>query len=97
MFRHQVALNWKKYQKLTIVILLIPLSRMFGEINFGWAPLNYIGVFKLALIAIGGLAGLAFLKTLWQLGTARYRQLCTFVAAVRKFSRDYWSTKNLAA
>jgi len=22
MFRHQVALNWKKYQKLTIVILL---------------------------------------------------------------------------
>jgi hypothetical protein len=43
MSRHQVALNWKKYQKLTMVILLIPLSRMFGEINFGWAPLNYIG------------------------------------------------------
>ena len=97
MFRHQVAMNWMKYRKLTIGILLISFSRMFGELSFGWAPLDYIGVFKLALIAIVGLAGLAFVKTLLDLAIARYKSLCTYCVAVRKFSRDYWSSKKLAA
>ena len=97
MFRHMVAMNWKKYQKLTIGILLISLTRMFGEISFGWAPLDYIGVLKLALIAIGGLAGLAFVKTLLDLAIARYKALCTYIVAVRKFTREYWSTKKVAA
>jgi len=92
-----VAMNWKRYQKLTIGILLISFTRMFGETSFGWAPLDYVGVFKLALIAIGGLAALAFLKTLLDLGIARYRALLTFVAALRKFSREYWSSSTKVA
>ena len=33
----------------------------------------------------------AFLKTCWELGTVHYKKLCTFVGALRRFCRDYWS------
>jgi len=33
----------------------------------------------------------AFLKTCWELGTVYYKRLCTFVGALRKFCREYWS------
>jgi hypothetical protein len=32
-----------------------------------------------------------FLKTCWELGTVYYKSLCTFVCALRRFCREYWS------
>ena len=96
MFLHQVKLNWKKYRNLTLAVLMISFIRMYGEIRFGWAPLDYIGVFKLALIAIASFAALAFLKAVLALGIAYYKQLCSFLTALRPFSRNYWSSKTTA-
>jgi hypothetical protein len=33
----------------------------------------------------------SFLKTCWELGTFHYKRLCTFVGALRRFCRNYWS------
>jgi len=38
MLRHRVAFNWKKYGKLTIVILLSAFIRMVSEVSLEWAP-----------------------------------------------------------
>ena len=97
MFLHQVKMNWKKYRKPAKVILLVTLIRVYLETGLGWPPLNYLGMIKLALVSIGAMVGWAFLETLWHLGTAYFKTLCTFVVAARKFCRDYWSNKATAA
>jgi hypothetical protein len=96
MFLDQVKKNWKKYQNLTLAVLMISFIRTYGELRLGWAPLDYIGVFKLSLMAIASFAALAFLKAALALGIAYYRQLCSFLAALRAFSRNYWSSKTTA-
>jgi hypothetical protein len=97
MFLHQVKMNWKKYRRLMAFLLGFTLVRLYLEIGFGWAPLNYLGILKLTLGTLGITVALAFLQALWDLGTVHYKKLCTFAVAVRKFSRDYWSTRKLAA
>jgi hypothetical protein len=97
MFLHQVKMNWKKYRRLIGIILAFTLVRIYVEVGLRWAPMDYIAVLKFALGALAATVALAFLKTLWDLGTAYYKRLCTFAVAVRKFSRDYWSTRKLAA
>ena len=97
MFLHQVKMNWKKYRRLMGIILAFTLVRIYVEVGLGWAPMNYLAVLKFVLGALAVTVALAFLKTVWDLGTAYYNKLCTFAVALRKFSRDYWSTRKLAA
>ena len=97
MFLHQVKMNWKKYRRLMGILLGFTLIRIYLEVGLGWAPLNYLATLKLALGALAVTVALAFLETLWDLGSAYYKKLCTYAVAVRKFSRDYWSTRKLAA
>ena len=91
MFLHRVKLNWKKHQALTVTILLIALARIVLENAFGEVPLNGYAILKLALGVLAVTVTWAFLKTCWELGTVYYKRLCTFVAALRKFCREYWS------
>lgn len=97
MFLHEVKMNWTKYRRLMGLILAFTLVRIYVEVGLGWAPMNYLSALKFALGTLAVTVALAFLKTLWDLWTAYYRKLCTFAVAVRKFSRDYWSTRKLAA
>jgi hypothetical protein len=97
MFLHQVKMNWKKYRRLMGLILAFSLVRIYVEVGLGWAPMNYLASLKFVLGALAVTIALAFLKTLWDLGTAYGKKLCTFAVAVRRFSRDYWSTRKLAA
>ena len=90
MFLHRVKMNWKKYQKPTVAILLFTLARIVLERCFGEAPLSCFAVFRLALILLAATVAWAFLKTCWELGAVYYRRLCTFKVALRKFCRDYW-------
>lgn len=52
MFLHRVKMNWKRYQKLTMAILLFALARIVLETCFGEAPLGAFAVLKLALILL---------------------------------------------
>ena len=98
MFLHQVKMNWKKYRRLIGLILAFTLVRIYVEVGLGWAPMNYLAVLKFALGTLAVTVALAFLRTVWDLGTAYGKKLCTFAVAVRRFSRDYWSTtRKLAA
>jgi hypothetical protein len=96
MFLHQVKMNWKKYRRLVEMVLLFAAARAYVELRLGWAPLNYLAVLKLALGLLAFTVAWAFLKTLWELGMAYHRKLCTFYAALRKFCREYWSSKAAA-
>jgi hypothetical protein len=98
MFLHRVKMNWKnKYQRPMEIVLLVALVGIYLDV-LGWAPVHYLVILKLTLGALAVTVALAFLKTLWDLWIAYFKELCTFAVAVRKFSRDYWSTtKNLAA
>ena len=91
MFLHRVKLNWKKHQALAWTILLVPLARMVMDNVFGEAVLSGYGLLKIALGILAATLAWAFLKTCWELGTVYCRRLCTFVVALRKFCRDYWS------
>ena len=92
MFLHRVKLNWKKHQALTLTILLVALARIVLENVFGEAPLDGYAILKHWRWEFWPLTvAWAFLKTCWELGTVYYKRLCTFVAALRKFCRDYWS------
>jgi len=63
MFLHRVKMNWKRYQKLTMAILLFALARIVLETCFGEAPLGAFAVLKLALILLAATVAWAFLKT----------------------------------
>ncbi|MBV9081299.1 MAG: hypothetical protein JOZ62_01385 [Acidobacteriaceae bacterium] len=96
MFLHRVKMNWKRYQTAAEIILLVAMIRVFCEVCLRWAPLDYIRALELATFAIAGMAALAFLKSLWELGIAYHKKLRMFVVALRTFSRAYWSNKTTA-
>jgi hypothetical protein len=91
MFLHRVKLNWKKHQTLALTILLVAFARMVMDNVFGEAILSGYGILKIGLGVLAATMAWAFLKTCWELGTVYCRRLCTFVVALRKFCRDYWS------
>ena len=96
MFLHRVKMNWKRYQKLTMAILLFALARIVLETCFGEVPLGAFAVLKLALILLAATVAWAFLKTCLELGAVYYKKLCTFKVALRKFCRDYWGRASAA-
>ena len=91
MFLHRVKMNWKKHQTLTLTILLVALARIVLESAFGEAPSSVYAFLQIGVRVLIVMAAWAFLKTCWELGTVHYRKLCTFVGALRRFCRDYWS------
>ena len=91
MFLHRVKLNWKKHQTLCWIILLVVFGQMVMDNVFGEAMLGGFGILKIGLGILAVTLVWAFLKTCWELGTVYCRRLCTFVVALRKFCRDYWS------
>jgi hypothetical protein len=91
MFLHRVKMNWKKHQALTFTILLVALARIVLESAFGEAPSSVYAFLQIGVRVLIVMVAWAFLKTCWELGTVHYRKLCTFVGALRRFCRDYWS------
>jgi hypothetical protein len=91
MFLHRVKLNWKKHQALPLTILLVALAKIVTDKVFGEAALSGYGILKIALGILAATVAWAFLKTCGELGTVYCKRLCTFVVALRKFCRDYWS------
>ena len=91
MFLHRVKLNWKKHQTLGWTILLVAFGQMVMDNVFGEAVLTGTGILKIGLGILAAMLVWAFLKTCWELGTVYCRRLCTFVVALRKFCREYWS------
>ena len=100
MFLHRVKMNWKRYQKLTMAILLFALARIVLETCFGEAPLGAFADFRLALILLAATVAWAFLKTCVELGAVYYkscapsRWYCENSAAItgvrrRQFRHDY--------
>ena len=91
MFLHRVKANWKKHQTLTLAILLVTLVRIVLENVVGEVPLSEFSFLKIGFGVLIAMVAWAFLKTCWELGTVYCKRLCTFVVALRKFCRDYWS------
>ena len=91
MFLHRVKMNWKKHQTLTLTILLVALARIVLENVFGDGPFERLRHSQVWRGSVAATLAWAFLKTCWELGTFHYKRLCTFVGALRKFCRDYWS------
>jgi hypothetical protein len=91
MFLHRVKMNWKKRQTLPMTILLIGLAQIVLEDVFGEAPLSGYAILKIGLGVLAATVAWAFLKTCLELGTVLYKRLCTFVGALRRFCRDFWS------
>ena len=91
MFLHRVKMNWKKHQTLTLTILLVSLARIVLEGAFGEAPSSVYAFLQIGVRVLIVMVAWAFLKTCWELGTVHYKKLCTFVGALRRFCRDYWS------
>jgi hypothetical protein len=91
MFLHRVKMNWKKHQTLTLTILLVALARIVLEDVHGEAPLDGYAILQIGVRVLAATVAWAFLKTSWELGTVYYKRLCTFVGALRKFCREYWS------
>jgi hypothetical protein len=96
MFFSRMATNWQKHQRLTIAILAFAVFRIVVERGFGWAPLDWPAALKMASGFAAATVAWAFLKTLWELGTAYHKKLCTFLTALRKFCREYWSSRTAA-
>ena len=91
MFLHRVKMNWKKHQTLTLTILLVALARIVLENVFGDGLFNDYSTLKFGVAVVAATVAWAFLKTCWELGTVYYKRLCTFVCALRRFCREYWS------
>ncbi len=91
MFLHRVKMNWKKHQTLNLTILLVALARIVLENAFGEVPLDGSAALNIGVEVLAATVAWATLKTCWELGTVYYKRLCTFVGALRKFCRDYWS------
>jgi len=58
---------------------------------FGDGLFSDYATLKFGVVVVAATLAWAFLKTGWELGTFHYKRLCTFVGALRKFCRDYWS------
>jgi len=86
-----VKLNWKKHQALAWTILLVAFATMVMDNVSGEAVLTGYRILKIGLGFWAATLVWAFLKTCWELGTVYRKRLCTFVVALRKFCRDYWS------
>jgi hypothetical protein len=84
-------MNWKKHQTLTLTILLVALARIVLANVFGDGLLSDYGTLKFGMVVVAATVAWAFLKTSWELGIAYYKRLRTFMGALRKFCRDYWS------
>ena len=97
MFLHQVKMNVKKSRATIEWFGVVVLTMAYLRVAFGWGPLNLVGLVKLALAASGVFALWAFGKTLWELAGVYYKKLRTFIVALRKFCRDYWSNRATAA
>jgi hypothetical protein len=91
MFLHRVKMNWKKHQTLTLTILLVALARFVLEDAHGEAPLDGYAILQIGVRVLAATVAWAFLKTCWELGNVYCKRLCTFVGALRKFCREYWS------
>ena len=91
MFLHRVKMNWKKHQTLTLTIVLVALARIVLEDAHGEAPLDGYAILQIGMRVLAATVAWAFFKTCWELGTVYYKRLCTFVGALRKFCREYWS------
>jgi hypothetical protein len=91
MFLHRVKMNWKKRRTLPLTILLVALARIVLENVLGEAPLSGYAILKIGVGVLAATVAWAFLKTCWELGTVLYKRLCTFVGALRRFCRDFWS------
>ncbi len=91
MFLHRVKMNWKRHQMLTLTILLAALAQIVMENVFGEAPLSGYALLKIGLGVLAATVAWAFFKTFWELGIVRYKRLCTFMGALRRFCREYWS------
>ncbi len=91
MFLHRVKMNWKKHRTLTLTILLVALARIVLEDAHGETPLDGYAILQIGVRVLAATVAWAFLKTCWELGTVYYKRLCTFVGALRKFCREYWS------
>jgi hypothetical protein len=96
MFFSRMATNWQKYRTLTTAVLAFAVFRIVVEMGFRWAPLDWLAILKIALGIAAATVSWAFLKTLWEWGTAYHKRLCTFLTALRKFCREYWSSKTAA-
>ena len=97
MFLHQVKMNCKKYWTPVQWVTLIALIGIYCQVGLGWPPLNAWGIAELGSAAIVLRMIWAFLKTVWEWGTAYCKKLRTFPTALRKFSRSYWSDQVTAA
>jgi hypothetical protein len=53
--------------------------------------LDGYAILQIGMRVLAATVAWAFLKTCWELGTVYYKRLCTFVGALRKFCREYWS------
>ena len=91
MFLHRVRMNWKRHQTLTLTILLAALAHVVLEDAFGDGLFSGYSTLKIAVGVLAVTVAWAFLKTSWELGTVYYKRLRTFMGALRKFCRDYWS------
>ena len=91
MFLHRVKMNWKKHQTLTLTILLVALARIVLKDVFGDGLFSDYATLKFGVVVVAATLAWAFLKTFWELGTVYYKRLCTFVVALRRFCREYWS------
>jgi hypothetical protein len=91
MFLHRVKTNWKKHQTLNLTILLVALARIVLENAFGDAPSDGYAIVQIGVRVLAETVAWAFLKTCWELGTVFYKRLCTFIGALRRFCREYWS------
>ena len=91
MFLHRVKMNWKKHRTLNLTILLVTLARIVLENVFGEVSLSGYAILKIAMGVLAATVAWAFLKTCWELWTLHYKRLCTFVGALRRFCRNYWS------
>jgi hypothetical protein len=91
MFLHRVKMNWKKHQTLTVTILLVALAQIVLGNVFGDGLFSGYSTLKIGVVVLAATVAWAFLKTSWELGTVYYKRLCTFVSALRRFCREYWS------
>jgi hypothetical protein len=84
-------MNWKKHQTLTVTILLVALAQIVLGNVFGDGLFSGYSTLKIGVVVLAATVAWAFLKTSWELGTVYYKRLCTFVSALRRFCREYWS------
>ncbi|MFN7998384.1 MAG: hypothetical protein U0Q18_32485 [Bryobacteraceae bacterium] len=91
MFLHRVKMNWKKHQTLTLTILLVALAQIVLGNVLGDGLFSDYATLKVGVLVVAATVAWAFLKTSWELGTVYYKRLRTFMGALRKFCRDYWS------